>query len=197
MNVETLQENLTRVRENLLTAIGNLPDEALLEPGVVFNDWTISDILGVIAAWESELVTGLAEIQRRKKPTRLLNAAQEYDQFIVDQQREYKDRPLDAIFDDLQGSRIQLEVRLEDLTDRDLNNPREFRWLKGKPLWSFLARNSYEREAKWIPPLIAFANRYAAEHDLDLDFDLYDDDSEENDDSFDSGFDDGFDNDDE
>lgn len=179
MNVETLQDNLTRVRENLLAAISDLPDEALLEPGVVFDDWRAADILGVIAAWESEVVTGLAEIQRRKKPTKLLHAIDDYEQLISNWQREFKDRSLDAIFDDLQGSRIQLEVRLEDLTDRDLNNPREFRWLKGKPLWPLLARNSYEREAKWIPSLLAFARRYAAEHDLEMEFDLYDDDSDE------------------
>ena len=53
--------------ENLLDAIDDLPDEALLEPGIVFYNWRIADILGVIAAWES-VVTGLAEIQRRKSP---------------------------------------------------------------------------------------------------------------------------------
>ncbi|MCO5184826.1 MAG: ClbS/DfsB family four-helix bundle protein [Anaerolineae bacterium] len=177
MNVETLQDNLTRVRENLLDAIDDLPDEALLEPGIVFDNWRIADILGVIAAWESEVVTGLAEIQRRKKPTKLLRAIDSYDQLISSWQLEFEDRSLDAVFDDLQGARIQLEVRLEDLTDRDLNNPREFRWLKGKPLWPFLARNTYEREAKWLPPLIAFAQRYAAEHDLETE--LYDDESDD------------------
>jgi hypothetical protein len=160
MNVETLEDNLTRIREHVLTTIEPLPDEALLEPGVIFNDWTVADVLGVIAAWESELVTGLAEIQRRKKPTKLLEAARTYDDYIIARREEYRDRDLDAVFDDLQNVRIQLEVRLEDLTDRDMNNPREFRWLQGKPLWSFLTRNSYERESKFIPALKAFANRW-------------------------------------
>ena len=88
MNIETLEDNLTRIREHVLTTIEPLPDEALLEPGVIFNDWTVADVLGVIAAWESELVTGLAEIQRRKKPTKLLEAARTYDDYIMARRKE-------------------------------------------------------------------------------------------------------------
>ena len=169
MNIETLEDNLTRIREHVLTTIEPLPDEALLEPGVIFNDWTVADVLGVIAAWESELVTGLAEMQRRKKPTKLLEAARTYDDYIVARRKDNQDRELEAVFNDLQNVRIQLEVRLEDLTDRDLNNPREFRWLKGKPLWSFLTRNSYERESRFIPPLKAFTNRWLETHSAEID----------------------------
>lgn len=169
MNVEVLQDNITRVRESLLATIEELPDEALHEPGATPDGWTPADVLAVIAAWESEIVTGLAEIQRRKKPNKLLRAVKQYDSYIEARRAENVDRSLDAIFNDLQGARIQLEVRLEDLTDRDLKNPREFRWLKGKPLWPFLSRNTYERESRFIPGLRAFADRWLDAHSAESD----------------------------
>lgn len=159
MNVQTLQDKLTASREKILTVLGDFPDEVLLRPATI-GDWSVAELISHLAIWEAELVTALAEIQRRKKPDRLIRAINNRQKYNKARYAEIAGRDLDAVFNDLQGARIQLEVRLEDLTDKDLNDPRRFRWLRGKPLWPFLAKNSYEHELSHLPALRAFAKRY-------------------------------------
>lgn len=162
MNVEQLQTRLAQVRERFLTAIELLPDEALLTPGAV-GAWTVADVVAHLACWEAELVTGLAEVQRGRRPARLLAALADRESYNADRYAENHERPLDAIFNDWQGARIQLEVRLEDLTDRDLNDPRRYMWWQGKGLWTLIAELSYEHEQAHLPAVSAFADRWLAE----------------------------------
>lgn len=164
MTLERLQERLAEAREKLLVALEPLPDEALQEPGAV-GAWSLAQLLSHLAAWEAELVTGLAEIQRGKRPARLLAALADRDAYDQQCVAESLGRPIDDIFDDWQGARIQLEVRLEDLTERDLNDPRRYIWRQGQTLWSLVAELSYEHELAYEPAVRAFAQRWLAVHD--------------------------------
>lgn len=161
MDAEAIQHKLSMTRDKLLSAIEALSDEALYEAGA-YGDWSVADVLANVAAWESELVTGLSEVQRGKKPARLLAALKDVEKYDRTRFTEYKDRTLDLIFDDLQGSRIQLDIRLEDLTKRDLTDPRRYRWGKNKPLWQLIAASSFERERQFIPSIERFARQQAA-----------------------------------
>ncbi len=163
MNVEQLQIKLDQGREKFLTAIELLPDEALLTSGAV-AEWSVADVVAHLASWEAELVTGLAEIQRGRRPARLLAALADRATYNTERYAENQERSLDAIFDDWQGARIQLEVRLEDLTDRDLNDPRRYLWWQGKGLWTLIAELTYEHEQAHLPAVAAFAARWLAEH---------------------------------
>lgn len=161
ISVEQLQDRLAAARDRLLSAIEELPDEAYAEPGA-YGDWSVQDVLANIAVWEAELVTGLSDAQRGKRPARLLAALAEADAYDAERYLENRDRSLEDIFDDLQGARIQLELRLEDLTDRDLNDARRYRWSKKLPLWRTIAAASFERERRYVEPLRDFAARWLA-----------------------------------
>lgn len=162
VTVEELQNRLTGLRDKLLTTIADLPDEALSASGAV-GDWSVAQVLGIVSAWEAELVTGLAEVQRGKRPARLLNALSQVEKYNAQRAAEQADRSLDDVFHDLQGARIHLEMRLEDLTDRDLNDPRRYRWSKNRPLWQWITQGSVDRERSFIPALQAFADRWLAQ----------------------------------
>lgn len=164
MTLERLQDKLAEAREKLLVALEPLPDEALEELGGI-GEWSLAQLLSHLAGWEAELVTGLAEIQRGKRPARLLAALADRDAYNQQWLAASSGRPLDDIFDDWQGARIQLEVRLEDLTERDLNDPRRYIWRQGQTLWSLVAELSYEHELAHEPAVREFAHRWLASHD--------------------------------
>lgn len=158
--LETILDELDRSRERLLVALEMLPDEALLAPDAV-GEYSIADCLALQTAWEAELVTGLLRLDRGQKPDNLLQAMAspaEYDRERITENRE---RDLDAIFDDFQGVRVQLEEWLQSFSEKDLTNPRRFTWLKERSLADLVAVLTYQREAGYIPGIEAFAAQWA------------------------------------
>jgi hypothetical protein len=159
MNRDEILEELDRVREQLLVAIEPLPDEALLQPGVM-DDWRIADILAHLVAWESEMVTALLRIDQGKTPTRLVEAFADVDGYNARSYQENKGRDLDRIFQDLIGVRVQLEDWLLEFSDKDLNDAKRYDWAKGLPLWHIIAENSFRHEAEHLPDIETFARRW-------------------------------------
>ena len=159
MNIDEIYENLESSRENLLLVIQELPDEAWSQPGVN-GDWSISDVLVHIVAWESELVTCLLKLDQGKRPTRMLEAVADVDGFNARRYEENKDRDLDRIFDDLQSVRVQLEEWLTRFSDRDLNDGNRYEWCEGVALWQIIEANSFGHEREHMADIEAFVSRW-------------------------------------
>lgn len=156
-----LQIQLDRVRERLLVAIEYLPDEALLIPNAI-GDWSVADLLAHVTVWEAELVTGLMRLDQGRKPEKLLATLTNPTAYTQRRYNENKGRSLDAIFDDFQKVRMQLESWLEEFSPKTLNNPQQYKWFKGKPLGQIIAQVTYENEAKYLPALEQFAAQWEA-----------------------------------
>jgi len=163
MKVSEMLEELDENRERLLIAIEQLPDEALLEPGVM-DDWSVADILAHIAAWESEMVTGLMRIKQGKKPAKMLEAFGDVEGYNARRYEENKGRDIERIFDDLQGVRVQLEQWLEEFSEKELSDPQRYEWSPGLSLAHIIKENSYGHDAEHLPDIESFAARWLAEH---------------------------------
>jgi hypothetical protein len=156
--VEQLQEQLGQQRVRLLEAIEPLPDEALLAANAV-ESWSVVGLLGVLTAWDAEVVTGLMRLEQNKKPEKLLAALSQpaaYDQ------RAYEDtltRDLDAVFDDFFRVRRQLEEWLEYFADKDMASPTRYPWLD-RSLAEVISAATWRREASYVAPLQAFAKQW-------------------------------------
>jgi uncharacterized damage-inducible protein DinB len=159
MNREEILEELDNAREALLVAIEMLPDEALLQPGVM-PGWSLADILAHLVAWESEMVTALLRIDQGKKPARLIAAFEDVDGYNAGRFEENRGRDLDRIFEDLHGVRVQLEDWLSEFSDRNLTDPKRYSWSRGLPLWHIIAENSFRHESEHLPDIKAFAARW-------------------------------------
>jgi uncharacterized damage-inducible protein DinB len=165
---EEIQDRLARSRERLLVAIELLPDEALLEANAV-QHFSVAELLAHLTAWEAEMVTGLMRLNQGKKPGRLLAALEDTVAYDAKRYPEYQGRELDAIFDDLQRVRVQLEAWLEEFSDRDLAGTRRYEWFKGKSLARVIAETSYEKEAHYLLELSAFARAWLMSSDAPVD----------------------------
>lgn len=163
-DLETLLDELDRVRERLLVAIEPLPDEALLTKGAV-GEWSVADLLAILTAWEAELVTGMMRLDQGKRPDKLLAAMNNADAYSALRLEENQGRDLDRIFDVFQHVRVQVEEWLEEFSQKALNDPRRFKWLNGRSLAEVVAAVTFEHEAQYVPQLEAFTEQWLAQEE--------------------------------
>jgi hypothetical protein len=157
--LEFLLDALDERRERLLVAIEHLDDAALLQKNVV-DEWSISDVLTNLTAWESELVTGLMKLDQNKRPVKLMEALADpagYDRAFYS---AMQDRQLDQIFADLQLVRVQLEDWLSEFSEKDLTKSKRYRGLEGRSLRDVIAEATYKREEKFLPAIEAFSQAW-------------------------------------
>jgi uncharacterized protein (TIGR03083 family) len=128
--------------ERLQAALGDLSDEQMTRQPVT-GRWTIKDLLAHIAVWESRLVTNLYKVERGVPPEVNITPAQ-VDRLNEQFYREQKDRPLERVLEDIHAVHLALLNRLESMPDNVLTDPRQFKWMKGQPLGSLVAEDSFE-----------------------------------------------------
>jgi hypothetical protein len=157
--LEELLDQLDATRERTLMALEPLPDEALVAPGVI-GRWSIADLLSILTAWDAEVVTGLLRLKQGKAPERLLAAVANHDLYNAGRYQDAQGRDLDVIFEDFQGSRLHLEEWLSELSERALTAPGHYKTLDGQPLGRLIARATYEHEARYLPFLRTYSERW-------------------------------------
>lgn len=156
MNQAEIIQQLNEEYELLMDAIKGLTNEAMLEPGVN-GDWSIKDILTHISAWEAELVKLLWQARAGKKPTTIhFNQDQDVDSTNLIWYNERKDRPLQVVMEDLQAVRKQTLRRVAEFNDRELNDLQAFKWLRGYPLWEWIASDSFKHGPEHITQIKAW-----------------------------------------
>ena len=157
--LEDLLDQLDAARERTLMALEMLPDEALVQPGAI-GRWSIADLLSILTAWDAELVTGLMQLSNGKTPERLLAALRQPDIYNAQRYQDAQGRDLDAVFDDFQSSRLHLEEWLSGLSERALGDPRHYKALGGEALARLVTRATVDHEARYLPFLTTFAQRW-------------------------------------
>ncbi len=164
--LEDLLDNLDAARERTLMALETLPDEALVAPGVI-GRWSVADLLSILTAWDAEVVTGLLRLQQGKAPEKLLVALANPDLYNAARYQDAQGRGLDVIFEDFQGARLHLEEWLGELSERALTDSRHYKALNGQSLARLVARATYEHEARYLPFLTTYADRWEPEEAFD------------------------------
>ena len=141
-------EQLQAARAALLTAIDGLSDDVMLRPGVV-GMWSIKDILAHLSAWESELVTALAQLDNSASIPGIVRI-DDIDEWNDEQYRVNVRRSMEAVRTDFLGVHKHLLIAIGELNDNLLDNPRKFGWMEGEPLSYLIAENpSAKQPARW------------------------------------------------
>ena len=158
----TKQEMLKRIqkeREAFEAVLEGLTPEQMTAPGVM-GEWSVKDILGHIAMWESRLVTILYS-NERDVPPKMLHGQVEVDKLNAESYAEQRERPLDRVLADFHAVHAQLLKRLDKLADRDLSDPKRFKWMEGEPLEKLVAGDTFEHYAEHRSMIQAWQNRSA------------------------------------
>lgn len=146
MTKDELIQKIEMEWDNLQAALDGLTEEQMHQPGVV-GAWSIKDILAHITAWQTRLVTALFKAEKGFAPD-TTEGGKAVDQLNDQFYREMKDRSFDQVWDDLDLSYHQVLSRLEGWKEKDLFDPKRFKWMKGEAFAVYIAGDSYEHYAE-------------------------------------------------
>jgi uncharacterized protein (TIGR03083 family) len=152
MTKPELLQAIQKGRTDFEAALVKLSPEQMTAPGAM-GEWSVKDILGHISMWESRLVTILYAIERDATPPQAIHTQAEVDQANAESFAEQRDRPLDRVLADFHGVHIQLLKRLEAVKERDLNDPKRFKWMEGEPLEKLVAGDTFVHYAEHRPAI--------------------------------------------
>ena len=153
MDKSELLSSLDSSRKQLLAAIKGLSAEEMTTPGVM-GDWSVKDLLSHLTAWEAELVTMLAQARQGKKPPFADVSSSQTDALNAQWHNETKDRPLERVLIDFHGVRKHTMKQVEAFNDKELNDPKLYKWLGDSPLWKWIANETFEHEAEHTEQII-------------------------------------------
>lgn len=162
MNQEELLDALEEEHEHFLESIDGLSDEELEEPGV-YLDWSIKDIVAHITMWEGELIKLLWQARQGEKPTTVHFSSSTEAEISREWAAQAKDRDLERVFDDFESVRRQTIRRVEGFKNKDLTDANRYPWLKGKPLFEWIAQYSFRHEAEHIRQILSWREKLAAD----------------------------------
>lgn len=157
MNKRELLDAIQKERTAFEAAFARLTPDQMAAPGVM-DEWSVKDILGHIAMWESRLVTILYSIERGVVP-KMLHGQAEVDKLNAESFVEQRGRPLERVLADFNAVHVQLLKRLDALKDRDLTDPKRWKWMEGEPLEKLVAGDTFEHYAEHRPAIEAFRDR--------------------------------------
>ena len=146
MTKDELIQKIKSEWDTLQAALDGLTEEQMHQPGVV-GEWTIKDILAHITAWQTRLITAMFKAEKGFTPD-TTEAGKTVDQMNERFYQEMKDRSFDQVWDDLDASYHQLLSRLEGWKEKDLCDPKRYKWMKGEPFAAYVAGDSYEHYAE-------------------------------------------------
>ena len=147
MNKSEIISALENGRAEFLEIIKSLSAEDFERPGVI-DSWSVKDILVHLTRWEAEIIKLLWQDGKGIQPT-----SAHFDQFSVDETnerwfQESRDRSLKIVMGDFLGVRNQTLRRVRDLSQVELTDPNLYGWLNDKPLWEWIANDSFGHEAE-------------------------------------------------
>ncbi len=147
MKKEELISVLTTGRDDFLKILQGLSDQEMETPGVV-EQWSIKDILVHLTRWEAEIIKLLWQAKQGIKPSTAHFRGTSIDDVNKRWYEESQSRTLKIVMSDFLGVRKQTLRRVEEISDSVLTNPKQYTWLEGKPLWEWIAEDSFEHEAE-------------------------------------------------
>lgn len=155
MTRDEILDALEDGREELIEAIEGLTDEQMQEPGVV-GDWSIKDILFHLSMWEAELVRLLWQAAQGETPTSMHFTQVDVDQTNAAWALKSAERSLEQVFADFEAVRKQTVRRVMAFSDQDLADPQRYPWLDSRPLWEWIASDSFEHEREHTAEILAW-----------------------------------------
>ena len=145
MDKATLLDNISAGHEMLAKVLAPLNEAQMTAAGVT-GDWSIKDVLVHVAAWQERLLAQLQATTRGDEPiiSALDISGEGMDRLNEQFYQENKARSVNEVLSDFQSTHTHLLAAVQAMTGEDLTDPHRFAWTDGKPLWQFIASETYE-----------------------------------------------------
>lgn len=138
---------LTDGRKEFLNLLEDISRDEMEIPGVI-ELLSLKDLLVHLARWEAELVKLLWQAKQGHKPTTVHFNQNGIDAINERWYQESKHRHIDIVWKDFVAVRQQTVRRVKEFGEDELNDQHHYPWLESKPLWQWIADDSYEHEAE-------------------------------------------------
>jgi hypothetical protein len=128
-------------RAELDAALSKLSEDELTRRDSA-DSWSIKDNLAHLTFWEQFMLNNVRQAVRHDIAPTWMNDVEETETNarIL---RDNWDRPLADLLAEMRQSLAETLAELETLSEDDLFNPNRFAWLRGKPLWTYIANEGY------------------------------------------------------
>jgi hypothetical protein len=140
-----LLEKIRSSREALVKTLDSVPPERRDQPGVS-GDWSVKDILVHLNYWEGQLVTLLFQLRSAAPPATVHFGGKDVDAINAAWFQQGRTRPWEAAWRDFTGLGIQIPRRVGEFTQAELTTVKFHPKLKGLPLTTWIASDSFEHE---------------------------------------------------
>lgn len=147
MKMGELISALTDGRKEFLNLLEDISRDEMEIPGVI-ELLSLKDLLVHLTRWEAELVKLLWQARQGKKPTTVHFNQNSVDAINERWYQEGKLRAMDIVWKDFIAVRQQTIRRVQEFGENELNDQQYYPWLESKPLWQWIAVDSYEHEAE-------------------------------------------------
>ena len=84
------------------------------------GEWSLKDIVGHVASWEAEVLTGVRELCEGKRPALLQFDQSQIDRWNRDHVERKRDLTFSSVLEQLRGGRARLLDELAGVSDEDL-----------------------------------------------------------------------------
>lgn len=145
MTKNELLQKINVSRQALLETIDKVPLERRAEP-LSDGGWSLKDHLVHLNYWEGQLVTMLFQLRSGAAPTTAHFSGKNIDEINASWYLQGKDRSWEMAWNDFNGILIQILRRAGAFSESELSRPAFHPRLKNRPLWEWIAGDSFEHE---------------------------------------------------
>ncbi len=141
MNKQAFLNELRAAQEEVESRLAGLSEAQLTERPSP-DAWSLRETLHHLTYWEQYMINVVRQaMEAGAAPQWVTN---EEETAINDQiLSEANERPPQEIVDNFRRSAGEVRALVESLPEDLLTDPNHFAWLNGKPLWTYIANESY------------------------------------------------------
>jgi hypothetical protein len=158
MKKDECLQKIRASRQALVAVLESVPEERRTEPGLA-GGWSVKDSLVHLTYWEGHLVTMLFQLRAGAPLGTVHFSNRSVDEINADWFEKGKNRAWEMAWSDFNGLAKQIERRISDFDERELNNLRLNPKLDGKPLWEWIANDTFLHEDEHREAIQAWLGR--------------------------------------
>jgi len=132
-------DTLRAERARIETALGKQTEAQLIHRAAP-DQWSLKDTLAHLTYWEQYMLERVQRALLGETPRWVTDEEETENAHVFERNKE---RPLARVLADMRRSLADVLEQVESMSDPDLTDPNRFAWMKGKPLWSYIANEAY------------------------------------------------------